>query len=173
MADEIVIPEEDKMFIDPNVNDGYPSFGKPFPEITMELKNNMAIYASINDSYPSFGKEFPEMNDEIRNIMFINPDYNDSYPSFLKQFVDSDALPYSIMRNNNDYNDNYPNFAREFTNFGCFKDAENLETVTIPQSVSDISDYAFTGTKIKEVTISPDCNYYPNSFPPGTKIKNY
>ena len=172
MAD-IVIPEEDQMFIDPNVNDGYPSFGKEFPEMNDKIRNIMFINPDYNDSYPSFLKQFVDSDAIPYSVMFINPTYNDSYPSFLKQFVDSDALPYSIMRNNNDYNDNYPNFAREFTNFGCFKDAENLETVTIPQSVSDISDYAFTGTKIKEVTISPDCNYYPNSFPPGTKIKNY
>lgn len=49
----------------------------------------------------------------------------------------------------------------------------NLSRVTIPRSVKEIGEFTFYNTKLKTVTISKDCKYYPTSFPDGCKINFY
>ena len=49
----------------------------------------------------------------------------------------------------------------------------NLSRVTIPRSVKEIGEFTFYNTKLKTVTNSKDCKYYPTSFPDGCKINFY
>lgn len=56
---------------------------------------------------------------------------------------------------------------------GAFYNATNLEQIRIPQSVKRIGPYAFANTKLKEVTIAWDCEFYDTSFPEGCKINLY
>ena len=56
---------------------------------------------------------------------------------------------------------------------GAFLNCKNLTTVEIPSSVKKIGECAFYNTKIKEVTIASDCEYFDNSFPPDCVINFY
>ena len=51
--------------------------------------------------------------------------------------------------------------------------SSNLSRVTIPRSVKEIGEFTFYNTKLKTVTISKDCKYYPTSFPEDCKINFY
>ena len=60
----------------------------------------------------------------------------------------------------------------EHSKWGAFVNS-NLSRVTIPSSVKEIGEFTFYNTKLKTVTISKDCKYYPTSFPDGCKINFY
>ena len=60
----------------------------------------------------------------------------------------------------------------EHPKWGAFI-SSNLSRVTIPSSVKEIGEFTFYNTKLKTVTISKDCKYYPTSFPEGCKINFY
>ena len=64
------------------------------------------------------------------------------------------------------------NGAAEPPKWGAFI-SSNLSRVTIPRSVKEIGEFTFYNTKLKTVTISKDCKYYPTSFPDGCKINFY
>lgn len=61
----------------------------------------------------------------------------------------------------------------ELIRLGAFTYASNLEEVVIPESVKYIGEWAFRFTKLKEVTISSDCQYFDTSFPEGCIINYY
>ena len=56
---------------------------------------------------------------------------------------------------------------------GAFLDAENLEFVKIPRSVTSIGWQSFQGTKLKKVCISRNCKYYSSSFPKDCEVVFY
>lgn len=56
---------------------------------------------------------------------------------------------------------------------GTCYNATNLTSVTIPESVKYIGEFAFTNTKLTSVKIASDCVYYPTSFPVGCEISFY
>lgn len=56
---------------------------------------------------------------------------------------------------------------------GAFYEAENLEYVKIPKSVTSIGDHAFAGTKLKEVCLSRNCTFKRSTFPSDCKITFY
>lgn len=56
---------------------------------------------------------------------------------------------------------------------GAFLNCKSLTTVEIPSSVKKIGEWAFYNTKIKEVTIASDCEYFDSSFPPDCAINFY
>ena len=60
----------------------------------------------------------------------------------------------------------------EPTKWGAFINS-NLSHVNIPSSVKEIGEFTFYNTKLKTVTISKDCKYYPTSFPEDCKINFY
>ena len=60
----------------------------------------------------------------------------------------------------------------EHPKWGAFVNS-NLSRVTIPRSVKEIGEFTFYNTKLKTVTISKDCKYYPTSFPEDCKINFY
>ena len=64
------------------------------------------------------------------------------------------------------------NGAAEPPKWGAFI-SSNLSRVTIPRSVKEIGEFTFYNTKLKTVTISKDCKYYPTSFPEDCKINFY
>ena len=64
------------------------------------------------------------------------------------------------------------NGAAEPPKWGAFVNS-NLSRVTIPRSVKEIGEFTFYNTKLKTVTISKDCKYYPTSFPEDCKINFY
>ena len=57
--------------------------------------------------------------------------------------------------------------------FGTWYNNKKLSFVDIPESVKQISDYAFAKTQISIVTIATDCEYSVHSFPEGTVIMRY
>jgi hypothetical protein len=56
---------------------------------------------------------------------------------------------------------------------GAFKDAAELEKVTIPKSCVSIGKFAFNGTQLKKVTIPSDCEYSVTSFPADCEVNFY
>lgn len=58
-------------------------------------------------------------------------------------------------------------------NLGCFYNCTSLRKVTIPAYVSKIWSESFKGTQLKKVTISENCAYEPDSFPPDCVIEHY
>ena len=56
---------------------------------------------------------------------------------------------------------------------GAFMNAQSLEYVKIPKSVTSIGLQAFYGTQLKEVMISKNCSYYATSFPIGCRVLFY
>lgn len=56
---------------------------------------------------------------------------------------------------------------------GAFYNAESLEYVKIPRTVTSIGPDSFNGTKLKKVCISRNCKYYPSSFPSGCEVTFY
>ena len=56
---------------------------------------------------------------------------------------------------------------------GAFMNAQSLECVKIPKSVTSIGLQAFYGTKLTEVMISKKCSYYSTSFPVGCRVLFY
>jgi hypothetical protein len=58
-------------------------------------------------------------------------------------------------------------------NGGAFYNAESLEYVRIPKSVTSIGIQAFQGTKLQKVMISKKCKYYLSSFPFGCEVLFY
>lgn len=68
----------------------------------------------------------------------------------------------------------YPRFGSlELIRLGAFTYASNLEEVVIPESVKYIGEWAFRFTKLKEVTIASDCQYFDTSFPEGCVVHFY
>ena len=64
------------------------------------------------------------------------------------------------------------NGAAKPSEWGAFVNS-NLSRVIIPRSVKEIGEFTFYNTKLKTVTISKDCKYYPTSFPEDCKINFY
>ena len=64
------------------------------------------------------------------------------------------------------------NGATEPPKWGAFI-SSNLSRVTIPRSVKEIGEFTFYNTKLKTVTISKDCKYYPTSFPEDCEVNFY
>ena len=134
---------------------------------------------AINDSYPyqdTLGDLIPIFSEPYPIGFFQqNDSINDGYPyvmtnkSLIK--VLKEPLPTGFFTISEG---EYPKFAGlNLLDTGAFCRASNLEKIVIPESVKYIGETAFRYTKIKEVTISKDCTYYPTSFPEGCKIKNY
>lgn len=98
---------------------------------------------------------------------------NNDYPKYLgRALVDvvSEPYPTGIFFVDNDY----PKYlGLNLIDTGAFCWAINLEKVVIPESVKYIGITAFRNTALTEVTIAPDCVYYPTSFPDGCKINFY
>ncbi|MDE6424608.1 MAG: leucine-rich repeat domain-containing protein [Ruminococcus sp.] len=56
---------------------------------------------------------------------------------------------------------------------GAFISAKNLEYARIPETVRKIGRYAFADTALKNVRISPECEYYETSFPEKCVVEFY
>lgn len=56
---------------------------------------------------------------------------------------------------------------------GAFYNAENLEYVKIPRTVTSIGVESFQGTNLKKVCISRNCKYYKTSFPDDCEVIFY
>lgn len=56
---------------------------------------------------------------------------------------------------------------------GAFLNAQSLEYVKIPKSVTSIGYYAFQGTKLKKVMLSKKCVFSSSAFPFGCEILFY
>lgn len=56
---------------------------------------------------------------------------------------------------------------------GVFRYCGNLDTITIPNSVSQIGEMAFAGTKLESVTINQDCKLGYAVFPNSCQIMYY
>ena len=61
----------------------------------------------------------------------------------------------------------------EYTGTGAFMNANDLEYVSIPESVKSIGAYAFAFTGLTSVRIADDCEYAQTSFPDGCTINHY
>lgn len=56
---------------------------------------------------------------------------------------------------------------------GAFAQQNQLHFVYIPPRVKSIGNYAFSGTILKSVYISNDCEYFPASFPEDCAVRFY
>lgn len=56
---------------------------------------------------------------------------------------------------------------------GAFYNAESLESVKIPMSVTSIGWDSFAHTKLKEVMLSRNCKFSTSAFPPGCRVLYY
>lgn len=130
----------------------------------------------INDSYPYL----EELDAPIDIFLTPYPNgmwqQNNSYPYLpldANELIDVflEPLPNGIYTQKKG---EYPKYdSLELVRMGAFCYASNLEKVTIPKSVKYIGEWAFTYTKLKEVTIAADCVYYPTSFPHNCIIHYY
>lgn len=57
--------------------------------------------------------------------------------------------------------------------FGAFANANNLSSISIPNSVKRIGEESFINTRLTEVTIARDCTFASTSFPENCAIHYY
>lgn len=174
--------------INPNKRSGYPiiddntfDFGEvqtsPYPKLVMYLDGGTLL-----DGYPRMynWNDFSPVqdNDYPCNMFSCVLTKMSGYPSF-SSFGDfspvmSEPHPREMMSCKEEYINGYPTYrvANNFKNFGAFQYSP-IAKVTIPPTVKYISDYTFWNTKIKKVTIHPDCIYYEHSFPEDCQIEFY
>lgn len=86
--------------------------------------------------------------------------------------------PYTMWRIDPNANDGMPYLGLmiglpKIAAKGAFKDAAELEKVTIPRSCTTIGSYAFAGTKLKKVTVPQNCTYADTSFPADCEVTIY
>ena len=84
-------------------------------------------------------------------------------------------FPSSLWRIDPNVNDGLPyhEILEDVLKSGAFFNVRSLTAVSIPKSVRKIGEISFSGTSLKEVTISPECEYFPTSFPENCKINFY
>lgn len=141
----------DNFTINPNICNGYPSFGKSFINIDLSsISNNyiMKNYDDICNGYPSYGISIDEE-------------------------VIKEPYPKMIITTNSKYKQGYPSYRMSERMYGAFADTPLLSEVSIPKSVKRIADWTFYNSAIKKVTISKDCIYGEHTFPENCKIKFY
>ena len=169
----------DNFIINPNICNGYPSFGKPFINIDLSSINNnyiMKNYDNILDSYPSYGKKFTTTTQNKKVFMKNYDNILDSYPSYgisIDEEVIKEPYPKMIISANSKYKQGYPSYRVSERMYGAFQDTPLLTEISIPKSVKRIADWSFYNSAIKEVTISKDCIYGEHTFPENCKIKFY
>jgi len=118
----------------------------------------------MNGSYPFiYGLELIPVFEDPKPLGLFSID--DGYPYYEgRKLINvlEEPEPLGIFRINN----SYPFFrGMNPVNIGAFSNATNLKRATIPESVKYIGRYAFTNTKLKEVNLANDCEYYSTSFP--------
>lgn len=139
------------------------------------------FYASSNRTFIVNSGKYPYLAGTHLIEVFSKPlpigiwQSDNCYPYFprTRDVVDVflKPLPTGIYTQNSG---KYPTYAGvEPVHIGAFTYAVNLKSVIIPRSVKYIGEFAFTNTKLSEVTISRDCKYYSTSFPTGCTIKFY
>ena len=142
-------------------------FLKPYP---------VGAYAQNKNEYP----KFTYLDSPIK--VFLNPypigvyaQNKNEYPKFT--FLDSPIKvllePYPVGVYIQEKGKYPSRNGLELVRMGAFTYASNLEEVIIPKSVKYIGEWAFRFTKLKEVTIAPNCVYYPTSFPDGCRVNFY
>lgn len=159
------------------IDDSYPYIeGLPEPiEVPIEPLSTLFM-THVEGEYPKYDY-LPEPIDvmiEPYPVSFMTQAPNE-YPKYeyIPEPVDVLLKPYPtgimIMEP-----DEYPKYADlKSIDTGAFFGAGNLESITLPKSVTSIGIQTFRHTKLKEVTISSECKYYPTSFPDDCVIKFY
>lgn len=56
---------------------------------------------------------------------------------------------------------------------GAFAYTTDIESVTIPNSVTDLWKFTFINSSVESVTLSPDCRYYDYTFPENCNLDYY
>ena len=168
----------DNFTIDPDVCDGYPSFGIKLqpPDFSSIAETYFMKNYDIFESYPSFNRELINSNSIPKCMIFIDPDVCDGYPSFGIQIDDeiiTKPYPKMMISSTPEFKNGYPSFRMSERMYGAFADTPLLTEVSIPRTVKRIADWAFYNSAIKEVTISKDCMYGEHTFPKDCKIKFY
>lgn len=108
------------------------------------------IQSGINNGYP-----------HTRNMNFADPKLSKPYPDGLWKLSLSVNSGYPFQRIDNTVPP------------GACCMCENLNSVTIPESVLSIGRYAFYGTALSSVCIAPACKYYGASFPEDCEVYHY
>lgn len=132
------------------------------------------IDAACNNGYP-YQETIPALSEAFVGSV---PDSlfrcdGSAYPSLNLVLIDSliEPLPASLcVQRRGEYPTLFPH---EIVAIGTCLGCKNLRSVSIPESVRNIRDYAFFGTSIKMVRISKDCSYSEHSFPEGCVIETY
>lgn len=153
----------------------YPNNSSPIP-ISFSSPYAYLSFLQNNDEYPipyltplepiSLTPPYPYLS------MLIDDDY--PYPDPKPQDITTLTPPYPyccLIQKQNEYPKNYTDFDLIF--LGAFCNAKNLTSIQIPKTVKKIGEYSFTNTKLTEVTISSDCEYFETSFPPNCIVKFY
>lgn len=146
-------------------------FNSPYPNSVFSIDDGLPYLSFVNiiqvPQSPNPSALFNSRTDDLPYIPMLNIQniLQKPYPNTL----------FIIEKNK-------PSYPRYFPNplvpigIGC---NSSIEELVVPPSMKEISDYAFYGSNLQEVTLPSNCKYYPFSFPQdcivngGILVNNY
>ncbi|MDE5946347.1 MAG: leucine-rich repeat domain-containing protein [Oscillospiraceae bacterium] len=133
----------ENFIINPDKNNGYPSFSDANDIIDVDFFKNPLMMQLCGD-YPVYrGKSYLEST-EIKNTDF----------HIFNNYPELHSVRFSLIS-------------------GAFANAKNLKKVTVSPSVKFIGETAFRNTQIKNITVDKDCTYSETSFPDDCAVDYY
>lgn len=124
--------------------------------------------ANFTPPYPA-SMWYVDVDDDLENALLPEPTpkaFMYPYPASLWYLEDEDLILLNIFLPDEILIPPEPEG-------GAFYNAESLEYVKIPRTVTSIGVESFKGTKLKKVCISRNCKYYNTSFPSDCEVIFY
>lgn len=148
----------------------------PYPASMWRLdSDNDLVTLLFPEALDSFTPPYPasmwyiDVDDDLENALLPEPTpkaFMYPYPASLWYLEDEDLILLNIFLPDELLIPPEPEG-------GAFYNAESLEYVKIPRTVTSIGVESFKGTKLKKVCISRNCKYYNTSFPSDCEVIFY